>query len=263
MHRADWWKSFVVGQMERFRRKDLLEKWGCWNVWGYAFSHWTPPTHLTVVPVYVYVRVDVRQGIPLHILPTTVKTGVVCRPSEPGWGTRKPLPHVSPGQPPLAMKQINSLRQSELRKRGRGREKGARKRIDSKRMEEGGRERKEDGGRRFSRGVVIGWSCSESREMISIEVEADNASPFYLLACLPPLRMLIIACERDRDQISSSSTWWDVMGKVWGMASFDRILVEHLNFVGRVSIIRVSSYYYNWNFPSSNNWNKETCACIY
>lgn len=91
----------------------------------------------------------IQQGIPLHILRTTVKTGVVCRPSEPGWGTRKPLPHVSPGQPPLAMKQINSLRQSELRKRER--ESGARERIDSKRVEEEGRggerERKtEDGG---------------------------------------------------------------------------------------------------------------------
>lgn len=27
-------------------------------------------------------------------------------------------------------------------------------------------------------GVVIGWSCSGSREMISIGVEADNAPPF-------------------------------------------------------------------------------------
>lgn len=92
----------------------------------------------------------IQQDIPLHILRTTVKTGVVCRPSEPGWGTRKPLPHVSPGQPPLAMKQINSLRQSELRKRERERER-ARERIDSKRVEEEGKggesERKtEDGG---------------------------------------------------------------------------------------------------------------------
>ena len=97
-------------------------------------------------------RVDVRQGIPLHILPTTVKTGVVCRPSEPGWGTRKPLPHVSPGQPPLAMKQINSLRQSELRKRGRERE---RKELGSG-FEEDGRGRERAKGRRrtevFTRG---------------------------------------------------------------------------------------------------------------
>jgi len=32
--------------------------------------------------------------------------------------------------------------------------------------------------RAFRRGGVIGWSCSGSREMISIGVEADNAPPF-------------------------------------------------------------------------------------
>lgn len=210
MHRANRWKSWSWARWSLSEEK-ISWKNGVAKTYGVTHSHTgllLTPTYPTVVLVYVYV--DVRQGIPLHILPTTVKTGVVCRPSEPEWGTRKPLPHVSPGQPPLAMKQINSLRQSELRKREREREKGARDRFEEDgRGREKWRDGKEDGGRRFSRGVVIGWSCSESREMISIEVEADNASPFYLLACLPPLRMLIIACERNernRDQISSSST---------------------------------------------------------
>lgn len=108
-----------------FQKKRSLGKMGLLKRMG-LHSHTgllLTPTYLTVVLVYVYV--DVRQGIPLHILPTTVKTGVVCRPSEPEWGTRKPLPHVSPGQPPLAMKQINSLRQSELRKRERERERSS------------------------------------------------------------------------------------------------------------------------------------------
>lgn len=150
MHRANRWKSWSWARWSLSEEK-ISWKNGVAKTYGVTHSHTgllLTPTYPTVVLVYVYI--DVRQGIPLHILPTTVKTGVVCRPSEPEWGTRKPLPHVSPGQPPLAMKQINSLRQSELRKRERERE---RKEfgIDSKRMEEEGRsgetERKtEDGG---------------------------------------------------------------------------------------------------------------------
>lgn len=83
MHRESM-EIMVVGQMEPFRRKDLSGKMGLLKRMGLHILTLDAPTYLTVVLVYVYVRVDVQQGIPLHILPTTVKTGVVCRPSEPG-----------------------------------------------------------------------------------------------------------------------------------------------------------------------------------
>ena len=50
---------------------------------------------------------------------------------------------------------------------------------------------------------MIGWSCSESREMISIEVEADNALPFYLLACLPTAN----AYNRLRTRRAAAINW--------------------------------------------------------
>ena len=67
---------------------------------------------------------------------------------------------------------------------------------------------------------MIGWSCSESREMISIEVEADNALPFYLLVCLPTANAYNRSRTRRaaRDQLARRRPLRlcprDVMGKV-------------------------------------------------
>lgn len=98
------------------------------------------------------------------------------------------------------MKQINSLHQSESKRspsRARTEKRISRETMkmrddESENEREREREKKsetegkrgcertsEQGGRRrigLFAGVVIGWSCSGSREMISIGVETDNAS---------------------------------------------------------------------------------------
>lgn len=59
------------------------------------------------------------------------------------------------------------------------RERKKERRRARQKEKEGARGWSERGGRRrigLFAGVVIGWSCSGSREMISIGVETDNAS---------------------------------------------------------------------------------------
>lgn len=93
-------------------------------------------------------------------------------------------------------------------------------------------------------GVVIGWSCPESREMISIEVEADNAPPFYLLACFPTVN----AYNRLRMHRAVVINWLVLFdfarhyGKSFrnGSGSFRpnflQFRIVYLNFVGQISL---------------------------